>query len=793
MEENESLIRHTDHAGALLRGSASGELHRMRDPESSLTLEHAIRILRKHKWVLVAVIGGTTLAAMIAAFLMRDVYRPTARLEIDPVARGIRTLHEIENPATQADPDYLETQVQLLQSDGLAIRVIRGLQLDKNGEFVRGSHKEEAGAGGSQQRQLRSNQPRESNFLQEQVHLAEPSSGESEALKAFRKKLSVNPLRGSRLVEVSFESHDPRLAQSVTNSLVTQYIDQGYRNRYVTTMEASAWLSSQLNELRQKVAESNEAVTDYQKRFGLVESDERDVPLVQLMAETSRQLSEAQADRIQSEAYVRMLELGQADTIPAIRDDVVYQNLLTRYAETRAQLAKAQTVYGDENANVKKLQGEAGELAAQMDAERARLASRVRTAFDASKEREQLMMQSREKLRAQMGDASSHLVEYRMLKNEALANATLYNTLQARLQEAGIYAGLRSGNIRVVDMAAKLHEATGPHRGLIIAVGFVLSTLLAIAMVFVRESFDNTVRIPDDVRNWIRRPSLGVMPRVSTIPVATVTSSTAGQLSGAITSPRAEILWPQTATAEAEAIRSLRTALLISGSKSGPRVILISSATGGEGKTTIAANLAVALAQQRKTCLVEGDLRGPGLAAAFGLRAAAGLGEVLLGHASLSDALSPVERIPGLTLLPALSAPQSPADLLASEQMRRVMGELRNNFEFVLIDSPPVIPFADARLLGMLADDVILVSRYGLTTRTAITRAAELFAEVNAPLLGVVLNDIDLASADYQFFNYGYSWRRNHNRYDYAKRANLPPSGTIPQGQEPPKSRGAHA
>jgi len=172
-------------------------------------------------------------------------------------------------------------------------------------------------------------------------------------------------------------------------------------------------------------------------------------------------------------------------------------------------------VYGEENANVKKLQNESNELAAQVEAERSRILNRVRTSFAASRAREEMMEQSRESLRAQMGNASSHLVEYRMLKNEAVDNATLYNTLQARLKEAGIYAGLRSGNIRVVDMASRLREATGPHRAMIIGIGAFLSLIAGFIAAFVRESMVNTVGIPADVKDWIHAPALVVLPTVA--------------------------------------------------------------------------------------------------------------------------------------------------------------------------------------------------------------------------------------------------------------------------------------
>jgi|HubBroStandDraft_3_1064219.scaffolds.fasta_scaffold16385_2 succinoglycan biosynthesis transport protein ExoP len=797
MEENEQLAKARQGKVGRWEGDSDQALYALDEQGHGFTWEQALRVLRTHKWLLGGVIAGLTMSVSLVAWQMRDVYQPIARLEIDPLDAGIKTLHEIENPSSQADLDYLDTQVQILQSDGLAMRAIRALQLDRNPEFSDKKDKANANPAGGVASQRNSRPVTELSSLREQLDLADPTASEATALQNFHKNLSVNPIRNSRLVEVSFASHDPALSQAVTNTLVSQFIDQNYRNRYVTTMEASGWLSEQLNDLRQRVSQSNQTVADYQKKYGLVESDERDAPLVQLMAEVSRQFSDAQADRIQAEAYVRMIDQGQPDGIPTIRNDLVYQNLLTRSGEVQTQLAQAQAVYGEENTNVKKLQSQAKELAAQVEGVRMQLIGKVRTSLAAAQAREQMMLDSRERLRMQMSDVSSHLVEYRMLKNEAVANAALYNTLEARLQEAGIYAGLRSGNIRVVDMAPKLHDATSPHRKLIIASGAMLSVLMALTIVFVWESLDNTVRIPEDIRNWIQLPALAVLPRIGVHGLSNGDASRPGSKSleldltdGRGIYPR--VFWPQTQTAEAEAIRSLRAALLVSVTNSSSRVVLVSSANAGEGKTTVALNLATVLAQQAKTCLVEGDLRHPMIERALGLNPRVGLEEVLTGKVSLNDALVTPGNIPGLTILPAAAVARNSADLLASAGMVSVVSQLGQEFDYVVIDSPPVIPFSDARSLASLSDAVILVSRYGRTTRRAMCRASELLDDARLRVIGVVLNDMDFSSADYHYFNYGFSWEMRRH-YGYPEKPPLSPGESDQGDSGPEKSRGAHA
>jgi len=764
--------------------------------------EQVMRVLRKSERFVLILAGILSLGIVAAALLMKDVYQPVARLEIDPLSSGIKTLQEIEDVRAADNQDYLETQAQILQSEGLALRVIRVLHLDQNPEFVLRRDLEKSS---KLQKEETQSVPRiggESPYLQEQVELANRTASESIALGVFKNRLGVSPVRNSRMVEVSYASHDAQLAQLITNTLVTQFIDQNYRNRYTSTMQASEWLSIQLNDLRQKVEEANQAVADYQKRYGLVEVDERDVPLAQLMSEVNHQLSDAQADRIQAEAYVRMIDLGQQDSIPAVRDDQVYQNLMTHYADARAQLAQARTIYGDENTNVKKLQDQSNELSAQIAAERVRMVNQVRTAYSAARNREEMMLESREKLKAQMGDATSHMVAFHLLRNEAIAKAELYNTLQGRLREAGIYAGLRSSNINVVDLAPRLAHATSPHRGFIIGAGVAISFMLAVILAFVRESLDNTVRTPDDVQECSGLPSLAILPRMRSRGVSDNMQFLPPAEFAALKSPQngatpfSGVPLAHLHTPEAEAIQDLRTALPFAKSGAPARVILVSSSSSGEGKTTVAINLAIALAQRAKTCLVEGDLRQPVFASVFGLHSKTGLSQVLTGEAAMDTALTSVPGVSGLALLPCGRGVANPASLVDSGPMGASVMDLRNRFEYVVIDSPPVIPFSDARVLSRFADVVVLVGRYGLTTQRAIVRCAQMLDEVQAPPMGVVLNDVDLNSPDYHYYNYGFSRRLSErSKYYDAKNPGNPAHSpeADPAGPDPVKKKSTHA
>jgi capsular exopolysaccharide synthesis family protein len=749
--------------------------------EKIFTWEQAVRVLRKNNRFVLGVAGFLILGVVAVAFLLKDTYQPKAFIDVDPAGSGIKTLHEIEESSPVENPDYLETQAQILQGEGLAVSVIRVLDLVHNPEFVSAS---EAAKWANRPHSLSeaSTLGDKAPYLQDQVDLANRTALESVALTKFQKKLSVNVVRNSRLIEVSFASHSPELAQSITNTLVRQFIEQNYRNRYTSTMEASAWLSKQIDDLRKKAEAANQDVADYQRKYELVEADDKDVPLGQLMNEVNHQYSDAEANRIEMEAYVRMINQGLSDSIPAVRDDQLYQTLMGRFVDVRAQLAQARAVYGDENSNVKKLEDELKEFAAQLDAERSRILERVQTSYSAARDREMLMLREREKVRSQMGDASSRMVAYRVLKNEAAADAELYNTLRGRLNEAGIYAGLRSSNIHVVDLAANLNKPTSPHRGTLIALGSVLSCMFAVVLAFVRESLDNTAHTPDDMRDWIRTPALAMLPRMKAPAQALAAPAKFPTLQSSLAhGPELRnflIARPQ--SAEGEAIRDLRTALLAANPLSPPRVILITSPSAGEGKTTLSVNLALALAHRGTTCLIEGDLRRPAAGRLMGTASRNGLGQVLGSMLAPSEAIVKFADNPAFAILPAGAPVASPGDLMDPEKMTEVVNDLKQKYQYIVIDSPPLIPFSDARLMASVSDAVVLVGRYGVTTRRAITRCAGILEQVHARLAGVVLNDIDLSSADYHYYNYGFSASRRSDSQYYSQNGNFKANGVNP-------------
>jgi polysaccharide biosynthesis transport protein len=398
------------------------------------------------------------------------------------------------------------------------------------------------------------------------------------------------------------------------------------------------------------------------------------------------------------------------------------------------------------------------------------LVESVEIEFNTAKSRVELLQEALDKQKSESNDLAEKLVQYHILQHDAESNKQLYDGLLQKLKEAGITAGLRSSNIRVVDPALAPASPSRPQKARNIMLAVLVGLVGGIGLALLREYLDNTVKSPDDVEALTGLPSLAVVPSLPGLP------STQGRLSRlareaapqSATGPRVELLsYIQPKSQISEAFRALRTSLLLSQADHPPQVILVTSALPREGKTTAAVNLAVTLAQLGdRTLLMDSDLRKPGIRRALNLTGGreVGLSSYLAGVSTLDEVLMPHPTINNLVALTTGPVPPSPADLLSSHRMREAITDLRHRFKFVVIDSPPVMAATDAVILSALTDGVLLVVRSGETPKEAFTRTRDLLAAVKCRLLGVVLNAVDSSAPDYYYsyryypYAYGYGY-----------------------------------
>ena len=560
-----------------------------------------LMILRKHLWLIASFVLAIVTVVSIETFRMQPIYDATARIEIDRENTNILPFAGTESFDIYEDLEqYIETQSKIITSQTLAFQTIKSLKLNEDPRF--GGH------------------PKDPSTLE----VAPPNSGEpSPALGAFLGGISVHRVPNSRLLDVTFSTTDPKLAAQIVNAHVANFIEQNFQSRYEATMQASNWLSGQLDELKAKVENSEDARIEYERANQIWTIDEKQDVTTQKLADINRELTEAEADRINKEAVYQLAQSGNFDAIPAVRGSPVIQDMLKQENVLNEQYADALNQYGPKFPKVMRLQEQIKEIDQFVAHEKTNIANQIEAEYRGSRQRELLIEDALNKQKAETTAMADKMVQYNIIKRESEANKQLYDGLLQKLKEAGITAGLKSSNIRVVDPALVPTVPSKPQKTRNIGLAVLVGLVGGIGLALLREYMDNTVKNPDDIETLGRLPSLAVVP-------AFVSANGHGQyrlqkmLRGPATNGKehhaglVSHLQPQSQMSEA--FRALRTSLLLSQAERPPQVILVTSALPHEGKTTAAVNLAVTLAQLGdKTLLMDADLRKPGVSGALGM------------------------------------------------------------------------------------------------------------------------------------------------------------------------------
>lgn len=680
----------------------------------------ALTVLRK-RWGLAA-LSTAIVSGVIGLVVMwiKPVYEPVTRLEIDPPGSEMFSMQT--GPPSESETQYLETQAQNLQTDDLAIAVIRKLGLDRNSDFV--------------PPKIARSDPADSLRL---------TAAENAALRTFRSRRKVVHDPNSHIITVSVAAHDPVLAANATNTLAEMFADRTLRMKHDEIAKSRSWLQSQLEDVRAKVEQSNRELADFQKQTGVVDVDEGRNTFGELMAELDKQERQVQSERIQLQSYIEKARNGEVEALPQIRDNPVIQKLTQDLAELRSQLSQDKVIYGVNHPNTKKLQNQVDQLQNELANQRKAALDQLKITYDVDRAREKLMAGQKEQASKTIGQ----MAEYNALKKQAQAQAALYNSLLEKVEVAGIASASQSSNIRIVDSARVLDQPTRPNRILNLALGLFAGLFVGVVLAFAREHVDRPLRTPQDVREWTGIPSVSVIPQFSTSGLSKLATFLSLGSNGA--NCPAKFLLERPHSPESEAVRALDASIVLAHPEK-CKAVLVTSSLPGEGKTTVAVNLAIALSRHATTCLVDADLRRPSVAATFGLCSHKGLGEVLLGSAALDEALMSIEDSPNLSVLPAGDASDR-EHLMIAMGTAKLMTDLRARFDFIVVDAAPILPYADGRVLSTVTDGIVFVTRSGNTPACAMVRSMELLQEINsAPVVSIVLNAHDPAPRSYGYY-----------------------------------------
>jgi succinoglycan biosynthesis transport protein ExoP len=711
------------------------------------------RVIRKRRWTVLTALSILFGVVLVGTLKQKPVYRAKALLEIEKENPSLVTPQELFQLDEVSDA-YLETEYKVLSSEDLADRVIARLGLDQIAEFRPQKHLWAW---------------RTNNGLSAQMIANEGSAAardpfvEETALTRFQDRLDIKPVRRSRVVEISFDSQDPDLAARVVNTLASEYVDKNLQARWDATQKASEWLSQQLLDLKAKLEKSEDELQKYAAGNGLLflETDKGNSENVvnQSLRELQDELTKAQAARYEKESLYRLVQSSDYGSLPGVFENKLLQDLSVRLAELQREHAQLATTFTEDYPKVQQIQSQVAEIQAALDRERQRAAQKIGNDYFAAARRESLVRQAFAEKQAQANRIAEKSVQYGILSREVESNKSMYEGLLQRLKEAGVSAGMKASNIRIVDPAKAPYKPVSPKVALNLGLATVLGLGLGIFAAFFQEHIDQTIENAEDVGHFLRAPALAFIPSFESLNghrAAGRTRMVQGITLGLANRENppdgtSALCLPQdnpTAHKNAdlsEAFRGLRTSVLLSSGGRTASSILVTSAQPGEGKTTIAMNLAISLALLgRRVLLVDADMRRPSLQKHFPQRGSH-LSSYLAGEGTWQDMVYHT-AVRGLHVLHCGPLPANPAELLSSDRMRALVREATGEYGFVILDSPPLLNVADTRILVSVVDATILVVKGGDTPRQVVQYAESQACAAGANLIGVVLNNLNIHS-----------------------------------------------
>ena len=752
--------------------------------ETEVDLLDYWRAVRKRLWLVVSIVVLITMLAVLYMARKPDIYAATARVQVDLEnnAALVGRSPYVIGPAN--DPVYFNTQLQILTSPGLLRRVVKTLDLEHNPDFFKGDATKKrstwqtiarmAGFGNEKQPES-TTRPKDELPLRTSVAPATSGEdlGEAKRLAPFVAAiltgLKVEPVKETRgyyketrLIDIDFTHTDPQVAAKVVNAIAETYVYTNLEKKSESNMTTGDFLTKRIAELQQQIRTDEERLVNYAKNNQIISLDANQNTVVERLAGLNRQLLEAENDRKSAEAAYNAAKTPGAAGALVDADEKRVADLETKVADLRQKRAQLLVDATEEAPEVKEVQEQIAEIEKQItelrSSKSSTLITNLETRYRQTVAREDSLRKSFEQQRAETLTQNEAAINYRIIQQEIDTNKTLLNNLLQRSKENDVVMASKPNNISIVDYAISPDGPIGPNRLRAVVIAFFLSLGLGIGLALFLEYLDDTVRSTDEVERLLHLPALAVIPSIgATTRRRALAAPGALQKRNGNSNGNPELLMNVDGRSPlAEAYRHLRTSVLLSTAGRAPKSLLVTSSLPGEGKTTTAVNTAISLAQTGASVVIlDADMRRPRLRSIFDLPdRATGLSSILSSEVSDAEMLAIVVRDErtGLNVLTAGPIPPNPAELLGSDQMRRLVTMLQSQFTHVVIDSPPISSFTDGVLISSLVDGVLLVVHGGKSSRQVVKRSRQLLQDVGAKIFGVVLNNVNLQSHDYYYY-----------------------------------------
>ena len=708
------------------------------EPQTGSLLDYWQAISRRKVLLGALSLGG--LAVGIGVTLLQSpMYRATTSIEIQDAKQGnlaAKILNPQPDTATEDPLTDIQTQIKILQSQSLVERAMERARISSAADLNPRAGKGQSGA--------------------KALPAATEASHDS-LVERVAKNLKVTAVSQTRIVEVAYQASDPALAARFANAITAEFIEQNLQARWQMNRKTSDWLVSQLDEMKGKLQHSEDALQAYAREKGLIYTGDKQNISESKLRELQAELSKAQADRVDKQSRSEIARTATPESIPEVLSDANLRAMETNLIGLQQQEAQMGVTFTPDYTKAKRLHAEIESLKAAIAGKRTMIVSRLENELEESKRREQLLGAAYSLQSRLVTDDSQKSIEYDMLLHEVDTNRQIYSVMLQRVKESNIASALSATNVRVVDPAkAPLHPYK-PSLPVNAGASFLCGLMLGLALIIVQSKADGTVQQPGDAGMLLGIPELGV------IPAAGAGLTQAARIRGLFSPKKGmENLGLQTTSDAygspmvADSFRAVLASILFAGARERQRVLVVTSASPGEGKTTMTSNLATTLAHMgRKVLLIDGDIRSPRMHDLFGLDNTIGLTTTLQEIAlkgRINESFIQETAVPNLYVLTSGPAIQAGADLLFSASMPTLIAQYREVYDMVLIDTPPMLIMPDARVLARTADAVVLVARAGKTARNAIKAAYQRFVEDRTPVLGVVLNDWNVDTSAHKYY-----------------------------------------
>jgi polysaccharide biosynthesis transport protein len=768
--------------------------------DDGVRLQDYLRSVRKRLWMVLGIAVLVTTLTTVLMLRQPNIYEAEARVQVDlentAPAFGASKNGSIMVNNSANDPAYFNTQLQILAGPNLLRRAVKTLDLEHNPSFLSSVNRKSlwknlermVGLGGREQSDARNtgdiplvNSSRRATMredLEEANRLAPYVNALQRTLKIEPVKESRLLVKDTRLIEISFSNADPQLAARVVNIVADTFALANLEKKSRTSSASGDFLQKRIAELQSQIRHGEEKLISYAKSNQILSLDNSQNTVVDRLTGLNKQLLEAENERKLNEAAYGAAQAPGAAGALAEENAKAISDAEQKLSELRQRRAQLLVDNTEEWPEVKEVDRQITVSEKEISNMRSRatsiLLTNLRTRYRQSLQREQALRRAFEHQRGETLTQNEAAINYRIIQQEIETSKDLLEGLLQRSKENDVMLAGTPNNVSVADYAVTPREAAGPQRLLAVVLAFVLSLTFGAGLAMLLEYLDDTVRSSADVERTLHLAALAVIPAVGGLArhrFLPLTAARQTHHSNGADRP-ALLINPESQPAIAEAFKQLRTSMLLSTAGGAPKKLLVTSGQSGEGKTTTVVNTAISLAQtEAKVLIIDADMRQPTIHSIFKLTNVVGLSEVLSKDASEADILSLVQfhQDSGLYIMTSGAIPPNPAELLGSKQMSHLLKTLEQYFDYIVIDSPPVVSITDGVLLSSMVDGVILVVHGGRSTRDLVRRACQLLRGVGARVFGVVLNNVDVDHHDYYYQGH----YRKLNATAEAKRSDL--------------------